>query len=102
MLAKVIKKLSEDAKGHIPYRESKLTLLLKNSLGGNSMTRFVCSIAPSKQAKDQTISTLRFAERAKKVEVKARVNEVIDDHDLVVRLKHRIAELENSVGIPEP
>ena len=44
---------------------------------------------------EQTLSTLRFAERAKKIHVKARVNEVIDDHDLVQRLKQRIAELEN-------
>lgn len=59
----------------VPYRDSVLTWLLKDSLGGNSMTTMVATVAPSSNNYEQSISTLRFANWAKKIENKAVVNE---------------------------
>ena len=59
----------------VPYRESKLTYLLKNSLGGNSKTIMIAAIAPSNVNYDETLGTLRYASRAKKIKNKAVVNE---------------------------
>jgi len=49
---------------HVPHRESKLTFLLKNSLGGNSMTVMLACVSPSSSNIDETTNTLRFAARA--------------------------------------
>ena len=59
----------------VPYRESKLTYLLKNSLGGNSKTIMIAALAPSNVNYDETLGTLRYASRAKKIKNKAVVNE---------------------------
>ena len=61
--------------GYINYRESKLTHLLKDSLGGNSKTVIICTLNPNQMAMKETLSTLKFAERAKKIKNKAIVNE---------------------------
>ena len=60
---------------YINYRESKLTHLLKDSLGGNSKTFIICTLNPNQMAIRETLSTLKFAERAKKIKNKAVVNE---------------------------
>jgi hypothetical protein len=67
-LGLVIKCLSERkiaATGHIPYRSSKLTFILKNSLGGNSKTLVIANVSPSWDHINETVSTLEFAKRAK-------------------------------------
>ena len=65
ILANVINKLAENKHSHIPYRDSKLTRILSNALGGNSLTAIICSISPAAINHYQTLSTLRFASRAK-------------------------------------
>ncbi len=60
--------------GHVPYRDSKLTYLLSDSLGGNSLTLMIACVTPTSINYDETVATLRFAERAKKVKNRARVN----------------------------
>eukprot|EP00842_Homolaphlyctis_polyrhiza_P000824 jgi/Hompol1/1742/HPOL_001457-RA len=72
-LGNVINALSSNMP-HIPYRDSKLTYLLSDSLGGNSLTVLLACITPIASAYEETLSTLRFAERAKKVTNKARLN----------------------------
>ncbi len=70
VLANVVLKLSENFKGnsqHIPYRDSKLTQILKPALGGNSLTSIICTISPNSDHTHLTLSTLRFAQRAKAV-----------------------------------
>ena len=52
---------------HIPYRDSKLTRFLSNSLGGNSKTAIICTVSPAAMNFYQSLSTLRFASRAKKI-----------------------------------
>ena len=63
---------------HIPYRDSKLTRILENSLGGNCKTTMMAMISPSYDAFNESLSTLKFATRAKKIKNEARVNEDVD------------------------
>ncbi|CAM6019631.1 unnamed protein product [Sphagnum balticum] len=60
---------------HIPYRDSRLTFLLQESLGGNAKLAMICAISPASSCRNETLSTLRFAQRAKAMQNKAVVNE---------------------------
>jgi len=81
-LGNVIEKLAEKSsspkKGKevlIPYRDSKLTRLLQNALGGSSKTIMICALSPASSNYEETLSTLRYADRAKKIKNSAVVNE---------------------------
>ncbi|KAE9119760.1 Kinesin-like protein [Phytophthora fragariae] len=77
-LGNVIMGLSEQSVGkhrHVHYRDSKLTFLLKDSLGGNSKTFMVATISPAEDSAFETLSTLKFAQRAKMIQNRAVVNE---------------------------
>ncbi len=76
-LSNVINKLSENKNNYIPYRDSKLTRLLSVALGGGSLVTIICNISPSANNFFQTVSTLRFANRAKKIKLKPTINERI-------------------------
>ena len=76
-LSNVIKKLSENKNIHIPYRDSKLTRLLSVALRGGSLVTIICNISPSASNYFQTVSTLRFASRAKNIKIKPEINERI-------------------------
>ncbi|XVF28968.1 hypothetical protein REPUB_Repub15cG0079200 [Reevesia pubescens] len=79
-LINILAEVSQTGKQrHIPYRDSKLTFLLQESLGGNAKLAMVCAISPSQSCKSETFSTLRFAQRAKAIKNKAVVNEVMQD-----------------------
>ena len=67
-----------------PYRDSALTRILQNALGGNSKTIMICALSPASINYEETLSTLRYADRAKKIQNKAVVNE--SEHDKMVRL----------------
>ncbi|XP_053568220.1 kinesin-like protein KIF28P [Bombina bombina] len=77
-LGNVISALAEATMGkkvlHIPYRDSVLTKLLQSALGGNSRTIMIAAISPADICYEETLSTLRYAERAKKIKNKAVVN----------------------------
>ena len=73
-LGKVIKALTDKKINHIPYRESKLTRILSESLGGNSKTCLVITCSPSPFNTDETLSTLRFGARARSIKNNAKVN----------------------------
>ena len=79
VLSNVINKLAEGKPGHIPYRDSKLTRILQMALGGNSLTAIICTISPAAINYYQSLSTLRFALRAKSVKNKPTVNEIVDE-----------------------
>lgn len=68
-------KKSEGQKTIVSYRDAVLTRLLQNALGGNSKTTMICSISPARDNLDETISTLRYAEQAKRIKLKPTVNE---------------------------
>ena len=99
-LGNVISALT-DSKGrqHIPYRDSKLTRMLEDSLGGNCKTTMMAMISPALEAMVETISTLKFANRAKNIRNEARVNEDLDQKSLLRKyekeLKQLRAELES-------
>lgn len=73
-LGNVINALTEKNGRHVPYRDSRLTRLLQDSLGGNAYTVIVCNVSPAKVNAEETLSSLRFAERAKKIQNVAKVN----------------------------
>ncbi|KAF0692566.1 Aste57867_16378 [Aphanomyces stellatus] len=83
---------------HIPYRDSKLTRILEDSLGGNCKTTMMAMISPALEAIVESLSTLKFANRAKNIKNEARVNEDLDQKSLLRKyereLKRLRAELE--------
>ncbi|GMY32137.1 kinesin-like protein KIN-12B [Fagus crenata] len=80
-LINILAEVSQTGKQrHIPYRDSRLTFLLQDSLGGNAKLAMVCAISPSQSCKSETFSTLRFAQRAKAIKNKAVVNEVMEEN----------------------
>lgn len=77
-LGQVISILAENADGahkFVPYRNSSLTRILQNALGGNSQTVMICAISPANDNYEETLSTLRYADQAKKIKNKPVVNE---------------------------
>jgi len=67
-------KKTSHGQGHVPYRDSKLTRLLKGSLGGNSKTLMIACVSPSNSNKDESMNTLRYANRAKNITNHTRIN----------------------------
>jgi kinesin family protein 3/17 len=98
-LGRCISSLAQRSLGkdtHIPYRDSKLTRLLQDSLGGNAKTFLIATISPARINADESISTLKFADRAKQVMVQAILNETRPvDHAMVQRLQKEVEHLRN-------
>lgn len=96
-LGNVISALAENSP-HIPYRDSKLTRLLQDSLGGNSKTTMIANIGPSSINYNETLTTLRYASRAKAIQNKPIKNDDPQDAKLkqyqeeIARLKQLIAD----------
>uniref|UniRef100_A0A0K0FGM0 Kinesin-like protein n=1 Tax=Strongyloides venezuelensis TaxID=75913 RepID=A0A0K0FGM0_STRVS len=90
-LGNVISALVDPKSTHIPYRNSKLTRLLQDSLGGNSKTLMIANIGPVGYNYDETISTLRYANRAKNIKNVVKINE--DPKDALLRKFQQEIEL---------
>lgn len=91
-LGNVISALVDGKSTHIPYRDSKLTRLLQDSLGGNAKTVMVANVGPASYNVEETLTTLRYANRAKNIKNKPRVNE--DPKDALLReFQEEIARL---------
>ena len=73
-LGNVVNALSSGKRVHIPYRDSKLTHMLQDSIGGNSITMMICMLSPAAANADESISTLGFADRAKHIKNVAKKN----------------------------
>ena len=92
-LCHTISSLTDPKCTYIPYRDSKLTRILQDSLGGNTKTVMIANIGPADYNVDETLSTLRYASRAKHIQNKPRINEDPKDamirefHDEITRLK---------------
>ncbi|CAP20618.2 Protein CBR-KLP-11 [Caenorhabditis briggsae] len=82
-LGNVISALVDAKSAHIPYRDSKLTRLLQDSLGGNSKTVMVACIGPASYNFEETLGTLRYANRAKNIKNQPKINE--DPKDALLR-----------------
>lgn len=95
-LGNVISALVDGRSTHIPYRDSKLTRLLQDSLGGNARTVMVANIGPASYNVEETLTTLRYANRAKNIKNKPRVNE--DPKDALLReFQEEIARLKEQL-----
>lgn len=73
-LGNVISALVDGKIHHIPYRDSKLTRLLQDSLGGNTKTIMIAAVSPADYNYEETLSTLRYASRAKFIKNKPKIN----------------------------
>ncbi|CAG9819513.1 unnamed protein product [Phaedon cochleariae] len=93
-LQQVILALSESRRSHIPYRNSMMTFILKDSLSGNCMTSMLATLAVSKNNILETISTCRFAQRVSMVSTDPVINEIIDPQQEISYLKNKVEELE--------
>jgi len=101
-LGNVIKALTETKRGkapHIPYRDSKLTRLLQESLGGNARTTLIINCSPSSYNEEETLSTLRFGTRAKTIVNKATANVERSAAELKALLAKAEAEIARLKGI---
>ena len=93
-LGNVIAALTDQRpRAHIPYRDSKLTRLLEDSLGGNCKTTMMAMISPSGEGFGESISTLKFATRAKKIKNEARINEDVDQRALLRKYEVELRKL---------
>lgn len=96
-LGNVISALVDGKSTHIPYRDSKLTRLLQDSLGGNSKTVMVATIGPASYNYEETLTTLRYANRAKNIKNKPRINE--DPKDALLRqFQEELERLKKQLG----
>src|SRR3984885_320812 len=86
-LGMVINALTDGKSSHIPYRDSKLTRILQESLGGNSRTTLIINCSPSSYNDAETLSTLRFGMRAKTIKNKAKINAELSPAELKRQLK---------------
>ncbi|KAJ9521899.1 hypothetical protein QJQ45_024772 [Haematococcus lacustris] len=91
-LGRVITALVEHS-GHIPYRDSKLTRLLRDSLGGRTKTCIIATIAPTVQCSDETVSTLDYAHRAKNIRNRPELNQKISKTTMIKELAAEIERL---------
>ncbi|MED6208100.1 TRAFAC class myosin-kinesin ATPase superfamily [Stylosanthes scabra] len=95
-LINILAEISQTGKQrHIPYRDSRLTFLLQESLGGNAKLAMICAISPAQSCRSETFSTLRFAQRAKAIKNKAVVNEVMQED--VNQLREVIRQLRDEL-----
>lgn len=84
-----------DKRGHIPYRESKLTRLLQDSLGGRTKTCIIATLSPAKSNLEETISTLDYAFRAKNIKNKPQVNAAVPKKTLLKEFTVEIEKLKS-------
>jgi kinesin family protein 3/17 len=81
------------ARPHVPYRDSKLTRILEDSLGGNCRTTFMAMVSPAAEAFPESLSTLKFAARAKRVRNAPTVNEDLDHRALLRKYERELRRL---------
>ncbi|NXW88961.1 KIF6 protein, partial [Alopecoenas beccarii] len=96
-LEQVIIALAEKNRSHIPYRNSMMTSVLRDSLGGNCMTTMIATLSIDRRNIDESISTCRFAQRVALIKNEAVLNEEIDPTLMIVKLKKEIQELKDEL-----
>nr|XP_040138529.1 kinesin-like protein KIF6 isoform X2 [Ictidomys tridecemlineatus] len=98
-LEQVIIALSEKNRSHIPYRNSMMTSVLRDSLGGNCMTTMIATLSLEKRNIDESISTCRFAQRVALIKNEAVLNEEIDPRSMIICLQKEIQELKDELAL---
>jgi len=94
----MVNALSEKQREHVPYRHSKLTYLLKDSIGGNSKTIMIANIFPEAANLDETISTLKFATRMMKVSNEAQINVKMDSQGMIKKYEKELKQLRQELA----
>ena len=97
-LGNVINALTDPKTKHIPYRDSKLTRLLQNSLGGNCKTSMIAMISPYDGSYNESTSTLNFAKRAKSIRIKASINEEVNQNALISQYEKELSRLRQELN----
>ena len=93
-LGNVISALTDSrGRSHIPYRDSKLTRILEDSLGGNCRTTMMAMVSPALEAFTESLSTLKFANRAKHIKNSAKINEDLDQKSLLRKYERELRRL---------
>ena len=100
-LEQVVVALSEKQRDHIPYRQSKLTNLLKDSIGGTNQTKMIANIWPEAAHLEETISTLKFASRMMKVSNNSVIQHKSDPALLLKKYEKEIKELRQELAMHE-
>lgn len=85
----------------VPYRNSKLTRLLRQSLGGNALTAVLFTITLARASKEESISTLKFGEACKTIRNRAVCNTLVDDKTLLRQYRQKINELKSNISVYE-
>ncbi|XP_031450128.1 kinesin-like protein KIF6 isoform X3 [Phasianus colchicus] len=98
-LEQVIIALAEKNRSHIPYRNSMMTSVLRDSLGGNCMTTMIATLSLDKRNIEESISTCRFAQRVALIKNEAVLNEEIDPKLMIIQLKREIQELKDELAL---
>ncbi|XP_028398653.1 kinesin-like protein KIF6 isoform X1 [Dendronephthya gigantea] len=98
-LEQVIVALSEKSRTHIPYRNSMLTSVLRDSLGGNCRTTMIATLSVDRKNIDESISTCRFAQRVAMIKNDAVLNEEIDPKLMIIKLKQEIQQLKDELSM---
>ena len=100
-LGKVISQLSSRAPGsHVSYRDSKLTRLLQDSLGGNAITYLVACVTPAEFHLSETLNTVQYAQRARAIQSKPQIQQTSDESDkqaLIDRLRAEVSFLREQI-----
>ncbi|XP_052160579.1 kinesin-like protein KIN-7G isoform X2 [Oryza glaberrima] len=96
-LGKVISKLTDEKATHIPFRDSKLTRLLKSSLSGQGRVSLICTVTPASSNSEETHNTLKFAHRAKHIEIQATQNKIMDARSLIKKYQNEIRQLKEEL-----
>ena len=98
-LEQVVVGATDKKRDHVPYRQSCLTYMLKNSIGGNCYTILVANVWPEAAHLEETLSTLRFATRMKQVENVPHVNETADQALLIKRYQKEVRDLKQELAM---
>jgi len=98
-LEQVVLALSSKKRGHIPYRQAKLTNFLRDSIGGNCKTVMIANIWPEARHLSETASTLKFASRMMKITNEATVNTMMDPNLQIKRLEKEIRDLKQELAM---
>ncbi|KAJ0233809.1 Kinesin-like protein KIN-7L [Hirschfeldia incana] len=96
-LGTVISKLTDRKASHVPFRDSKLTRLLQSSLSGHGRVSLICTVTPASSCTEETHNTLKFAHRAKHIEIQAAQNKIIDEKSLIKKYQNEIRQLKEEL-----
>nr|KAJ3419884.1 hypothetical protein HK105_006384 [Polyrhizophydium stewartii] len=97
-LGNVISKITEETNTHIPYRDSKLTRILQSSLSGQSRIAVIATLSPTAKNLEESLNTLKFASRVKRIVPKPEYTLILDDKALIQKYRREIEELKSKLN----